>query len=220
MEKPLRIDRRTTLKWVLSASASLAAGSPRLALASAAAAGSTAPADAEPHGYGTDPDVMRTYRSGELWPLTLSAEQRQTAAALCDLIIPADEKSPSASAVGVVDFIDEWISAPYPEQKRDRPMLLAGLAALEQQALNDFKKPFANLSAEECRTLCDPICYLPNAPAARQDAAKFFARFRDLSAGAFYTTAEGTRDVGFVGNVALSRFDGPPPEVLKQIGLT
>jgi hypothetical protein len=40
-----------------------------------------------------------------------------------------------------------------------------------------------------------------------------------LTAGAFYTTPEGTRDLGFVGNMALSRFDGPPLEVLKKAGL-
>ena len=48
-------------------------------------------------GYGTDPDLIRLYQPGELWPLTLSVEQRKTAAALCDCIIPADDVSPSAS---------------------------------------------------------------------------------------------------------------------------
>jgi hypothetical protein len=27
------------------------------------------------------------------------------------------------------------------------------------------------------------------------------------------------RDLGYVGNVALARFDGPPPEVLRKVGL-
>ena len=61
---------------------------------------------------------MKVYAAGELWPLTLTKEQRATATALCDLIIPADDTSPAASSVGVVDFIDEWISAPYPEHAR------------------------------------------------------------------------------------------------------
>ncbi len=61
------------------------------------------------------PICCRTYRPGELWPLTLTPAQRRLAAVLVDLIIPADEHSPSAPAVGVVDFIDEWVSAPYPD---------------------------------------------------------------------------------------------------------
>ena len=27
------------------------------------------------------------------------------------------------------------------------------------------------------------------------------------------------KDIGYVGNVALASFDGPPPEVLKHLGL-
>ncbi len=54
--------------------------------------------------YGTDPNLVRVYKPGDLWPLTFTSAQRATAAVLCDLIIPADAKSPSASSVGVVDF--------------------------------------------------------------------------------------------------------------------
>jgi hypothetical protein len=180
MSIPSRIDRRTTLKWVLGISANLAAGLPSTLRASLAAPANAAHrAQTGSAGYGTDPDLLRTYHPGELWPLTLSAAQRQIAAALCDVIIPADDKSPSASAVGVVDFIDEWISAPYAEQKADRTFLLEGLARLEADAMRDFNKSFANLAAHEHRVLCDAICYLPNAPAERREAAQFFARFRD-----------------------------------------
>ena len=50
-------------------------------------------------------------------------------------------------------------------------------------------------------------------------AAKFFARFRDLTAGGFYTTPIGMKDIGYTGNVVLDRFDGPPLEALKKAGL-
>jgi hypothetical protein len=49
--------------------------------------------------------------------------------------------------------------------------------------------------------------------------AAHFARYRDLTAGGFYTTPQGRKDVRYVGNVPLPRFDGPPPEVLKRVGL-
>jgi len=44
--------------------------------------------------------------------------------------------------------------------------------------------------------------------------------FRDLAAGGYYTTPEGMKDLSYTGNVALSAFAGPPPEVLKALGLT
>ena len=49
--------------------------------------------------------------------------------------------------------------------------------------------------------------------------AKFFARFRDLTATGFYTSPVGMKDIGYVGNTPLAQFEGPPPEVLRKLGL-
>lgn len=46
-----------------------------------------------------------------------------------------------------------------------------------------------------------------------------FARYRDLAAGGFYTTPAGMKDLRYVGNVARTRFDGPPDDVLEAVGL-
>ncbi len=70
------------------------------------------------------------------------------------------------------------------------------------------------------RRICEDICYVPKAKPGFQRAAEFFAKFRDLTASAFYTTAEGMKDLQYVGNVALTKFDGPPPEVLAYLKLT
>ena len=48
---------------------------------------------------------------------------------------------------------------------------------------------------------------------------EFFARYRDLTVGGFYSTPAGHQDLGYIGNVALPRFDGPPPELLRKLGL-
>ena len=206
---PLRIDRRTTLKWIAAASS--------LPWLQRSALGSTAGAHAQ--GYGTDTKLDRVYKPGELWPLTLPLGMRRSAAALCDVIIPADNESPSASAVGVVDFIDEWISAPYEAQRADRKTILEGLGWLETESKRRFKKFFAELFSAQMTSICDDICYLPKAKPRFIEAAKFFATYRDLTAGGFYTTPEGIRDIRYVGNVALTRFDGPPHEVLRKVGL-
>ncbi len=210
MSGPIRIDRRTTIKWMIAATASI----PAIRREAFAAA----PALPVP-GYGTDPNLTRVYSPGDLWPLTFTESQRRTAAALCDVIIPADAASPSASAVGVVDFLDEWISAPYAAQQEDRTLVLAGLEWLDAESRRQSGRRFADCSDVQKTDLCDAIAYLPRAAQAHETAARFFARFRDLTVGGFYTTPEGMRDIGYVGNVALERFDGPPPEVLEKLGL-
>ena len=209
MSESFRVDRRTAMKWVAMASA--------LPWLRRPAIGTAAPASGK--GYGTDPRLNRVYKPGELWPLTLPPFMRQAAAALCDIIIPADEHSPSASSVGVVDFIDEWISAPYEAQRTDRRTILEGLGWLEIESKRRFKKFFVDLSPAQKAAICDDICYLPRAKPAFQEAAKFFATFRDLTAGGFYTTPAGSKDIRYIGNVALERFDGPPAEVLRKVGL-
>lgn len=208
----LRIDRRIAIKWVLTAYATvplLKSGVWRPAAAGIIGA----------KGYGTDPNLQKTYAPGELWPLTLSVEQRRIATALCDVIIPDDEHSPSASSVGVVDFIDEWISGPYPYQREDRKQILAGFSWLDGEASRRFTGTFAALDCAQRTAICDDVCYLPKAPPELAEAARFFARYRDLTAGGFYTSPAGSKDIGYVGNVPRPTFDGPPLEVLEAVGL-
>jgi len=204
----IRIDRRTAVKWVLAASAALQL--PATVLARDTAKGVS--------GYGKDPNLQKVYRIGELWSLTLNEHQRATATVLSDLIIPADDESPAASKVGVVDFIDEWISAPYPDNQRDKPIVVDGLAWLDEESQRRFKSNFSALMEKARVAICDDISAAK--PAAQfEQAAKFFSRYRALTAGGYYTTPVGMKDLRYVGNVAMTKFDGPPPEVLKKLGL-
>jgi len=208
------MDRRTTIKWVLAA----AAVGPLARVVEAVGADASA-APSEARGYGTDPGLLKTYHPGELWPLTLNASQRRLASILADIIIPADEKSPSASSVGAVEFIDEWVSAPYPAHLRDRKVVVEGFAWMDAEAARRGGKAFADLAPGEQHAMCEDICDPPRAAPERREAARFFSRFRDLTAGAFYTTPVGRNDLGYIGNVALAHFDGPPQELLARLGL-
>ncbi|MGH8257746.1 MAG: gluconate 2-dehydrogenase subunit 3 family protein [Steroidobacteraceae bacterium] len=216
-------DRRTTIKLIMAAAAM-----------PALRARATDPTDFQPDpatsgdlqqyvpfmdGYGPDPNLIKAYEKGEFWLLTFNQEQRQLAAALCDLIIPADEHSPSASAVGTVDFIDEWISAPYPQQRKDRKTVLSGFIWLDGEARHRSEQPFAKLHEAEQRSICDRICDAERAPADLEGPAQFFATYRNLTVAGFYTTAAGRKDVQYVGNFPLKHFDGPPVELLRKLGL-
>jgi hypothetical protein len=209
------MDRRTTLKWMLAAAATV----PALRVYGYAGAPLASDVAANQAGYGTDPDLIREWKPGGPWPLTLSANARLTTAALCDLIIPADEVSPAASAVGVVEFIDEWISAPYPQQRGDREIVLSGLAWIDAEAQRRFAKGFASLDDGQKNAIADDICAPARAKAEFAQAARFFSKFRDLTAGGFYTTPVGMKDIGYTGNVPLEKFDGPPLEALRKAGL-
>jgi hypothetical protein len=204
------VDRRTTLKWMLAAGAAWPLLERRDALAAAAPTA---------RGYGTDPNLVANYHPGELWPLTLTAGEQRLAGILADIIIPADEHSPSASAVGVVEFIDEWVSAPYPAQQRDRALVLGGFAWLDEEAARRFGKGFADLDTSAQHGICDDICDESRAATERRDAARFFALYRDLTAGGFYSSPAGRKDLSYIGNVPLASFDGPPPALLKTLGL-
>ena len=207
------MDRRTTIKWMLAASASMPLISQR---AAADLITSKVPV---PKGYGTDPVLTRAYRRGELWPLVMSDMERRTAAALCDVILPADEVSPSASSVGVVEFIAEWVSAPYEQQKYDRKLILGGLAWIDAESKRRFGKSFDALQHTEQRAICDDICSEKQAKSRFAKPANFFARYRDLTAGGYYTTPAGRKDVQYIGNVPLKSFEGPPRALLQKLGL-
>jgi hypothetical protein len=121
--------------------------------------------------------------------------------------------------VGVVEFIDEWISAPYERQRQDRKVIIDGLAWLTKESKQRYSRRFERLSKQQMHAICDDICNTATATPKYGDAARFFARFRDLCAGGFYTTPAGRTDLKYVGNVASASFEGPPPEVLRQAGL-
>jgi hypothetical protein len=210
------MDRRTTLKWMFAAAATV----PALRVSFAADPGELARiVAAGQKGYGTDPELTKEWKAGGPWPLTLTEQGRLTTQVLADLIIPADEHSPAASAVGVVEFIDEWISAPYPQQRGDRDLVLPGLAWVESEAQKRFSKSFSAITDAQRAQIADDICSGTKARPEFATAAKFFAKFRDLTAGGFYTTPVGMKDIGYRGNTPMATFDGPPIEALKKAGL-
>jgi hypothetical protein len=198
------------------------------AFAAIAAAAQSAPLRAEtpgsltlartvsgPTGTATDPDL----HAGIVpWSRTLTPTQLTLLEQLCAIILPADEHSPSAADMGCHDFIDEWVSAPYPSQQRDRRLIVDGLEWLNQQAQEQFTAiDFVALTTEQRHSILDSIC----APASAKDpqAAKFFSVLRSLVCGAFFTTDTGMKDLQYIGNQPQTSWSLPPKDVLKHLGL-
>jgi hypothetical protein len=149
----------------------------------------------------------------------LSDTELKTAAALCDVILPADGHSPAASAAGVHEFIDEWISAPYPNQQHDRTIVRGGLAWLNTESVKRHGEPFADLDDAQRTAICEDIHDAAKAAPEHRQAASFFDTFRRLTIGGFYTTEAGRKDLGYLGNQALTGFTGATPEQLRHLGL-
>ena len=187
-----RIDRRTALTWIGVVGAATAAASAGIVLYGPQTGGKPQAAS----GYGTDPKLNPPIKAP--WPRIMTPAQLQAAAVLADYILPASATAPSASSLGIPDFIDEWVSAPYPDQVKDRPVILDGLKALGPGFMkSDAARRTATLGA------------LPG--------SAFFKRFRGLTIGAYYTTEAGFRDIGYIGNVARAADPGPSNDVKAVI---
>jgi len=214
----LPMDRRQALKVM-----AIAAAAPTLVSCSPGeeSAGTALPEPtSNPRAAGTawDPDLIAPTVP---WERTLTTDELESLAALCDVIIPADARSPSASSVGAHDFIDEWVSAPYEGTRSDAILIRGGLVWLDREAKTRFGEGmrFRDLTLDGQHAICDDICHMERAEPGREGAARFFDRVRDLTATAFWTTTEGMQDLQYIGNVALAQWDPPPPEVLRHIGV-
>ncbi|HZZ32001.1 MAG TPA: gluconate 2-dehydrogenase subunit 3 family protein [Phenylobacterium sp.] len=191
-----KIDRRTALAWVGVVGAAIAGG------AGVVVYGPKMGGDVVTRGYGTDPKLAKPEKAP--WSRIMTADQLTTAAILADYILPASASAPSASSLGVPDFIDEWVSAPYPDQVKDRPGVMNGLNALSVQVLK--------------ASAADRAKALAALPAATDKATQaFWKKFRHLTIGAYYTTEAGFKDIGYIGNVARPSDPGPSAEVRAHL---
>jgi len=220
-EGMLPMDRRQAIKVMAIAAATapaVASCAPEASIDTTSASNSTLVSNPKAMGTLWDPDLVRPVVP---WERILTSDELESLAILCDVIVPADRRSPSASQVGAHDFIDEWVSAPYVGNADDLVMIRGGLVWLDQQAAERFDDGlrFRNLLTEQQRMICDDICFLPEAAAGHEAAARFFDRVRDLTSTAFWTTQAGMDDLQYMGNVPLAQWDPPPPDVLRHLGL-
>jgi len=148
-------------------------------------------------GYGKDPRLKAAQAP---WPRILTPQERALLAAAADALVPSDEAGPGAVALGVVDFLDEWLSAPYAVQRADLALVRTGLAELIMQPAD---RPLGELIAQ---------------PEASEPRWKSLAqRVRTLVLIGWGTTPQAAPQLGFLGNEPRARFDGPPPDVLALL---
>jgi hypothetical protein len=193
------VSRRTTLKWVAGA----------LTLAVLPGRSGAKIFQPTPGGYGTDPNLALAQVP---WPRLMNSHELNLVAAVGDLILPATASARAPSALGVPEFIDEWISAPYPQQLEDRRIVRGGLAWIDRAARERSGVEFLRAPVAEQVALL--TLAIPQAGQKPADPSQIFgARIRALVVGGYYSTDVGARELGYVGNVPLAAYPEPSAEM-------
>jgi gluconate 2-dehydrogenase gamma chain len=142
-----------------------------------------------------------------------TAAELATIGILCDIIIPADAKSASASQVGVPAYIEFMAK----DQPAYQTPLRGGLKWLDNTCMKRFGKSFALCSSKERIEMVDDIAYPEDVKPGYTQGASFFTQMRNLTLTGFFTTKVGFDALGYVGNTP-NQWDGVPQDVLDKYG--
>ncbi len=141
--------------------------------------------------------------------------EMKTIAVLSDFVIPADDRSGSATEAGVPDFIEFMMK----DQPWHQTEMRGGLRWVDIQSLKQHDKNFVDCSQDQQTRLLDQIAYPETAKPEMSQGVAFFNKFRDFVATGFFTSKMGIEDMGYVGNKPAN-WQGVPDEVLAQYGVS
>ena len=125
---------------------------------------------------------------------------------LSDLIVPRDDHSGSATEAAVPEFLD-FVMTEWPENQTP---IRGGLAWLDRESTHRFSKPFREVTAGEQAAILDDIAYPARARPEMAVGVEFFNRVRDLVLSGFYSSKEGVKDLGYIGNTFVTEWKGCP----------
>lgn len=164
-----------------------------------------------------DPDYLNPIVP---WEKPLDGSELATLGVIVDLILPADDVSPAPSAIGVPDFINEWVGAPYPANRDDGLIIRGGVAWLNNHTWQLHGKAFTEITVGQQTSILDSICDPETADPQLIAGARFFKKLRMLTLNGYYTHPATWKSLGYVGNMAIAGpYPGVPAEVIKLLGL-
>ena len=181
----------------------------------AAAAGMTTAAS----GQHVHEEVREQAAAGPYKAKAFTAREWAALRRLCDLIVPADEKSKGALDGHAPEYID-LLSSNNPELSS---LFTGGLAWLDRESQRRFNgADFVSATADQQTALLDLIAYRKNESAELGPGIRFFDLARRMTVDAFYTSAAGIAAVGYKGNKAVAKFEVPLEAIdyaVKRSGL-
>jgi gluconate 2-dehydrogenase gamma chain len=98
-------------------------------------------------------------------------------------------------------------------------VIVSGLQWLDQEAKKHQARSFRKLPENIQLAVFDSLAKSVQAGQASEASKTFFDRLVYLFVGGFYTTREGMADIGYVGNVALAKYEGPSAEIRQRLGV-
>jgi hypothetical protein len=155
-------------------------------------------------------------------PKFFAAHEWATVRVLADAVIPADERSGSATDALVPEFIDFILDDPLAEARERESLqtrVRGGLAWLDRECRGRFAKGFVECAPGERTALLDDIAWPEKARDEMGPGAAFFSLFRDLVASGFWSSRMGVEDLRYTGNTFVAEWKGCPSEVLAKIGV-
>jgi hypothetical protein len=145
-------------------------------------------------------------------PKALTAHEFETLKALCELIVPG------ASKGGAAEFIDV-LSSQNPELMA---IYTGGLAWLDEAMKHAYSTDFLTAKPAEKTAMLDRIAYRKNETPELAPGIRFFVWARRMTVDAYYTSAAGIKEVGYMGNGAQAEFKVPQAAIdyaVKRSGL-
>jgi len=149
-------------------------------------------------------------------PTFFTAHEYATVLVLVDIVIPKDERSGSATEVGVPEFMDFIVN----DQPARQVPMRGGLAWIDLECEKRFDKMFVTCSASERSAVLDDIAYPGQATPEFTAGVAFFNSFRDLTASGFWSSKPGMADLKYMGNTFVPEWTGCPDEAVTKLGLT
>lgn len=138
-------------------------------------------------------------------PRTLTAAEYATVRILADMIIPPEDGQAGGAAAGAAEFVDVLCTAASPLAEAWQ----GGLAWLDAYSRRERGGVFAKLGEDDRRGVLDRIAYRRNGSGELNPGIRFFALARQMVVDAWVTSAEGTRVLGYKGNVGMKEFSVP-----------
>jgi len=140
---------------------------------------------------------------GAYHPKALTAHEFRSLQRLCELIVPG------ASKGGAAEFID-LLASQNPEMAA---IYTGGLAWLDHYMQRTVKTAFMEAGPGDQTALLDQIAYQRNSTAELSAGIRFFGWARRMTVDAYYTSAAGIEELGYLGNKAVTDFRVPQPAI-------
>lgn len=141
----------------------------------------------------------------------LTPHEFATLKILCDLILPADDVSPAASATGTPEYIDLLCRG----NVRIARIYHGGLAWLDATCTRLHSVPFREADAQQQAAILDKLAFREKTPPGWKAGAEFFEWARKMTLDGYYTSQAGYKDVGYQGGKGMTTYQ-VPEEALRQ----